>query len=120
MLEIDPGHTYSVEVFDGDEQQIIKFMKRDRFPPNEGNQAGTNCQELLRVLISRVQYLDAQEPCPENQIILHNLRASILAFEVRAAKRHGTELVPTSYAPETQPTRADGHFLMQWRASDAP
>ena len=111
MKELDPGHQYALDSFDGDHPQIITFMKRKQFPPNDGNQAGTNCQELLRVLIARTLYLDAQDPWAENQIILNSLRAALLAFEVRAATRHGRTIAPTSYLPEREPTGEDGHFI---------
>ena len=102
MQVLDPGHCYSVDYFDnvdGDGNQIveplpIQFMKRigDKFPGNEGPPVpGTNCQEVLRVLIDRVKYLENQVPCKENRVIIGELRNTIQLFEWRAAQRHGTE-----------------------------
>lgn len=92
----DPGHSYFVDVYDGlineKDQLPIVFMKRigEGYPGNEGApHPGTNCQELIRVLIDRVEYLQKQIPCANNKAILHNLRASLWLFEDRAAERHG-------------------------------
>jgi hypothetical protein len=91
MKTLDPGHVYQVDVYDGDETHFIKFMKREGvgYPGNIGTHAGTNCQELLRVLIDRVRYLDNQIPCEENKKVIDILIEALLLFEFRAIKRHG-------------------------------
>lgn len=90
MKILDLGHKYEVAGFDGGAAQTITFMKRegDGYPFNVGHYGGTNCQELLRVLIDRVQYLDKQISCPENTAIINSLRTALLLFESRAAQRH--------------------------------
>jgi hypothetical protein len=60
-----------------------------RYPGNVGHHPGTNMQEVLRALIDRVKYLDAQVPDPRNKDILSHLRMSIWLLEMRAAQRHG-------------------------------
>lgn len=92
MRRHDPGHYYAVDCYDGGGEQHIHFMKRvgEGYPGNEGaSHGGTNCQELLRVLIDRVLYLDGQAPCIENVSILTSLRIALAEFERRAARRHG-------------------------------
>lgn len=97
MKVIDPGHKYALHTYDGGpaalDQELV-FMKRQgkTYPGNVGNGPGTNCQELIRVLIDRVQYLDRQIQCEENKLIIVHLRAALLAFESRAAERHDREL----------------------------
>lgn len=91
MKILDPGHCYNLDTFDGNEEQNLIFMHRvgPGFPGNQGESySGTNCQEVLRVLIDRVKYLNVQVPCIENGIILVSLRDALLQFEIRAARRH--------------------------------
>lgn len=87
----EEGHSYRLAVYDGEGVQELIFMKREgeKFPLNRGNHPGTNCQEVIRALINRVQYLQRQIPCAENLIILNSLRTALFAFESRAARRHG-------------------------------
>ena len=94
MKITDAGHCYIVEALDGGEPQRIRFMKRegDNFPFNEGSYGGTNCQEILRVLIDRSEYLYKQKPCAETEMIIANLRSALLLFELRAARYHNRHL----------------------------
>lgn len=91
MRVIDPGHHYVVDGYDDAlHAQPILFLKRvgENYPGNTYAYGGTNCQELLRVLIDRVKYLDRQKPCNENVLILANLRSALRLFETRAARMH--------------------------------
>lgn len=96
MHAIDPGHLYSLDVFDGEDGQraLLQFVKREGpgYPFNVGHGPGTNCQEVLRALIDRTEYLQRQIPSAENIVILNSLRSALLGFEIRAARRHGREL----------------------------
>jgi hypothetical protein len=65
----------------------------DRYPGNGGTgYEGTNCQEVLRALVSRSLYLNNQFPCAETEAIIGHLRSALLLFEVRAARIHGRAL----------------------------
>jgi hypothetical protein len=96
MKIIDLGHDYALDHLDGIGSmgmcsvERLRFVKREGpgYPGNVGSHAGTNIQEVLRVLIDRVKYLDSQVPCSENKQILAFLRQSIFLLERRAAKRH--------------------------------
>lgn len=90
MKCVDPGHRYIVDGYDDGSSQELTFMKREGrgYPFNVGVYGGTNAQEVIRALIDRVLYLDAQVPAPENDLILSGLRSALLAFELRAARRH--------------------------------
>lgn len=52
----------------------------------EGHNGALN-QEVLRVLIDRVKYLEQELPSPENETILHHLRCALIEHEVRALRR---------------------------------
>lgn len=95
MKVIDPGHIYVLETYDKllptTEHDIeLTFMKRigDNYPNNGGFPfPGTNCQEVIRVLIDRVEYLDNQHPSEHNKRIRTYLRAALREFEIRARAR---------------------------------
>lgn len=90
MHVVDPGHCYLFDGYDGALHQEVRFMKRigDNYPGNIKAYGGTNCQELLRVLIDRVKYLDQQKPCEEDKLILYHLRNALYLFELRAFMRN--------------------------------
>ncbi len=94
MKILDAGHAYLLDCLDGGEPVVLTFVKRegDNFPFNVGHHPGTNVQEVLRALIDRTEYLNRQKPCAETEAAASNLRAALLLFEVRAARRHGREL----------------------------
>lgn len=93
MKVIVPGHVYHLEIYDIPKLgmapvQWLGFMRRvgEHYPGNVDTSAGTNCQEVLRVLIDRVKYLQEQKPCVENVQILKDLRRALLLFERRAKR----------------------------------
>jgi hypothetical protein len=97
MKVIDPGHKYEMDLYDLKDKATtvpeITFMKREGagYPGNVGINPGTNCQEVLRVLIDRMKYLDNQVGCYHNKIVLQKLRECLWMFESRAATQHGIE-----------------------------
>lgn len=94
MRVIDPGHHYVLESYDGARECCLVFMKREGpgYPGNVGIHPGTNIQEVLRVLIDRLMYLQQQVPCEENRILLAHWREDLMLLEHRAARRHGRVL----------------------------
>lgn len=113
MKVIDPGHEYELDSYDGGEPVRLVFVKREGegYPFNVGHHPGTNCQEVIRALIDRVQYLQRQIPCDENPVVVNRLRDALWQFEQRAAERHGRLLPSFEAAIEKQPTCAGcGHI----------
>lgn len=117
MKVLDPGHRYSVvsvpEFPGGDRNdQIIQFRKT--LPG--GGRVGTNCQELLRVLIDRVKFLDNELPHQVNADILLKLREALVLFEARALERKVTtgKLEPEHVLTDG----SDGHFCLQDREKE--
>lgn len=95
MKAIDPGHAYDLDVLDdqrGVPERLV-FVKREgkNYPGNVGHHPGTNCQEVIRALIDRVKYRDAQIPDNRNNEILNDLRHALWIFELRAAERYGRD-----------------------------
>ena len=94
MIELDPGHRYLVEKYDGDGYEEITFMKRigAGYPGNTGTPyPGTNAQELLRVQIKRLKYVDNQIASEHNHEMLKGFNTALYEYEWRAARRHGLE-----------------------------
>jgi len=118
MKAIDPGHAYLVNNIDGPDKQLIRFVKRvgPGYPFNQAPEhQGTNCQELLRVLIDRVAYLDKQIAADENKEILSHLKHALWLFEARATQRHG--LNPPKYTDDIadRPVcEICGHIVCGW------
>lgn len=112
MEIIDPGHVYDLSWLDGrvprshylacdthvsEVQEFphnrLVFVKREgeKYPGNVGAHPGTTMQEVLRALIHRLQYVDAQIPDRANAETLYCLRNALWFLEWRAARRHGRE-----------------------------
>lgn len=91
MKTIDAGHKYQADCYDGGSPVEITFMKREGagYPGNVGHYPGTNCQEVIRVLIDRITYLDNQIHHENNIESIRNLKEVLWLFEKRAAERHG-------------------------------
>lgn len=102
------GHVYQVSNYDGNGVQEIVFVKRFR---GEENHKGTINQELLRVLIDRVQFLNTEMPWEGNTEILHHLRMALILHESRALFRkvNKGELLPEL----VQTNDHDGHFKLE-------
>lgn len=108
MRIVDPGHVYVLDSLDGDFQQFVRFVKRFR---GDFNHSGTVNQELLRVLIDRVQFLDAEKPWPLNEQILYHLRMALVLHEARAIIRKTEK---GQMLPELLPVSGvDGHYILK-------
>lgn len=88
MKIIDSGHIYELASFDGTKSNILTFVKRigDNFPGNKFAFPGTISQEVLRALLERQKYVNAQMAFPENIIVIQNLRQALWQLEARAKR----------------------------------
>ena len=106
MRVIDPGHSYALTHLDGNLEELLTFVKRTGagYPGNVGSHPGTNLQEVIRVCMDRVKYLDNQIRHVCNYDALEAFRQALWALEVRAPERHGRILDPMLYEEiELQP-----------------
>jgi hypothetical protein len=94
MKILDAGHDYLLDSLDDGIRQRLTFVKREGpgFPFNNGSYPGTNCQEVLRALIERTEYLNRQIACAETEAAIGLLKSALLLFEIRAARRHERHL----------------------------
>lgn len=88
-----PGHTYELSNFENNhaEGQILQFIHKE--PIVEGSTElktiadGTTNEELLEVLINRLNFLQAKFPCRENTIVITKLEESLMWLNKRTADR---------------------------------
>ena len=100
-----PGHMYLLEHLDGTKTQQIHFVDRG----HGRDQEGTTNQEVLRVLIDRVKFLDEELPWQGNEQILFHLRSALVLHESRHLERL---VIKGKLKPEEIQTGLDGHFSL--------
>jgi hypothetical protein len=95
MKPLDFGYTYRLDSYDGDLDQVLQFRKREgeNYPGNVGSYPGTSMQEVIRVLIDRLKYVDNQKPHYTNILVIQLLRNCLFLLELRAKQRIGQSLV---------------------------
>lgn len=98
MQIFTPGHRYVLESFeDTDSGQVIQFIEKK--PKSEGSTElvtvndGTTNEEVLAVLIDRLNYLQTKLPCRENAIVLTKLEESLMWLNKRAEDRNRADAV---------------------------
>lgn len=92
MKVITTGHKYELASFEGGTPQTLQFIEKT---PNlqAGNgllftvNDGTTNEEVLRVLIDRLQYLNGVFPCRENALVITKLEESLMWLNKRTADR---------------------------------
>jgi hypothetical protein len=93
MKSITAGHTYELENFEEKEAkgQILQFIHKEPIAPGHPElktiSDGTTNEEVLEVLIDRMNYLNKQFPCRENSIVITNLETALLWLEKRTNDR---------------------------------
>ena len=122
MKVLDPGHRYllnCLDEVDGEWKESLVFVKRDdppeKYPGNVGHHPGTTIQEVLRALIERCRYVEAQLPNHETRLVVEFLQRCIHLLESRAAHRSGRQLPQIDESTiETIPTcPACGHIYCE-------
>lgn len=98
MKTLTPGYKYELENFENKDQpgQVIQFIEKTPAPRNPDEPEtgtlvtvndGTTNEEVLRVLIDRMNSLQAKFPCRENAIVTTHLETGLLWLEKRTADR---------------------------------
>ena len=98
MIIIDPGHHYKLSHHENSIlNEEIKFVKKEQ---KDGKfimvQSGTTNEEVLAMLIDRVQHLNQKASCRENSIAITHLEEALLWLNRRTADRikRGVENTP--------------------------
>lgn len=93
MHVITPGHKYELANFEKplDPGQTLQFIEKQPDPVGNGIMYtvndGTTNEEVLRVLIDRLQTMNAKFPCRENAIVLTHLDTALLWLYKRTNDR---------------------------------
>lgn len=96
MKVITPGHKYELDHFEnyglpGCPVQTLQFI--EKVPVAEGAKElrtvndGTTNEEVLRVLIDRLNYLQGKFPCRENALVITKLEESLMWLNKRTSDR---------------------------------
>jgi len=93
MINLVPGHTYEMSNFEKKDQkgQILQFIHKE--PKNENSTElitisdGTTNEEVLEVLINRMNFLQSKFPCRENAIVITKLEESLMWLNKRTSDR---------------------------------
>lgn len=96
MRVLTPVHKYELDNHEnpmGVLSQTLQFIEKkpagDGFPPGSliTVNEGTTNEEVLRVLIDRMNSMQAKFPCRENAIVTTHLETALLWLEKRTADR---------------------------------
>ena len=102
MKVLTEGHRYYAKHFENEKQgTLIQFI--EKVPALDESQKatgelitvndGTTNEELLAILINRMQYLQDKFPCRENALVITKLEESLMWLEKRTndRKKRGVE-----------------------------
>jgi hypothetical protein len=105
MKALTPGHRYELDDFENAGRQVLQFIHKEPEPlapdphPGPGRvpwgqnlnlrtvSDGTTNEEVLRMLIDRMQFLQSKFPCRENALVITKLEESLMWLEKRTADR---------------------------------
>ena len=88
-----PGHQYTLHNFENKENpgQTLQFIQKEPAfdDPTKLNTVsdGTTNEEVLAMMIDRMQYLQGKFPCRENALIITKLEESLMWLNKRTADR---------------------------------
>lgn len=94
MKVLSPGHKYELANFEKDApelNQTLQFICKEPVTPGSAELKtvadGTTNEEVLRMLIDRMQSLQVKFPCRENALVITKLEESLMWLEKRTADR---------------------------------
>ena len=90
MVAVEAGHTYEVENMNGGTQTIQFIKKVPQSDPTEPMQTlvnGTTNEEVLKMLIDRLYFLQAKMSCRENAIVITKLEEALMWLRKRTEDR---------------------------------
>ncbi len=91
MKVLIEGHKYELDGFeDKNNTQNIQFIQKEK--DGKSNELitindGTTNEEVLEMLINRMEYLQGRFPCKENAIVITNLQESLMWLNKRTQDR---------------------------------
>lgn len=91
MKVIHEGHVYELQNYESEGSQQLSFIQKAPASPDseemEVVREGTTNEEVLSMLIDRLNNLNSQFPCRENSIVITKLEESLMWLNKRAMDR---------------------------------
>jgi len=92
MKVLRKHHKYELENFEGSEPQVVQFIEKELKLGGEPGELvtvndGTTNEELLKVLINRMNGMQEKFRCREYSIVITKLEESLLWLEKRTSDR---------------------------------
>lgn len=93
MKVLIEGHRYELDNFENKSEagQLLQFIQKEPTAANDGTlqtiNDGTTKEEVLAILIDRMQYLQGKFPCRENALVITKLEESLMWLNKRTADR---------------------------------
>lgn len=100
MLVLFEGHRYLLPHLEGSGAESLNFIQK--VPESEGSttlrtvENGTTNEEVLAVLIDRMNYLQKKHPCRENAIVITKLEESLMWLNKRTSDRKARSVEGTN------------------------
>lgn len=101
MKTVVEGHTFELDSFEGSEPQVLQFIHKE--PTDVGYDTilqtvkdGTTNEEVLKCLITRMNYLQGKFSCRENAIVITKLEESLMWLEKRTSDRKARNVEGTN------------------------
>lgn len=91
MKSIIDGHRYELNAFDGGLKQVIQFI--EKVPVNEYSNElrtvndGTTNEEVLAMLLDRLNFLNQKFPCRENALAITKCEEALMWLNRRTEER---------------------------------
>jgi hypothetical protein len=104
MRVLTKGHKYELESFEGGKPQVIQFIEKvpgtELSPFNNERPSdnlitvndGTTNEEVIKVLLHRLNYLENKFPCEENKYVIACLEIAYSKLQLRTLRREIQEV----------------------------
>jgi hypothetical protein len=85
MKILTTGHKYELDSFEDGQPQVLQFIEKDAAMNTIHD--GTTNEEVLSMLINRLNYLNERLPSRETAVAITNLDQALLWLQKRTADR---------------------------------
>jgi hypothetical protein len=103
MHILTPGHKYGLVAFEGKaDPQIIQFIEKKPVTGPDGTVTfttindGTTNEEVLQMMLNRLEFLQAKHPCKENEDAIILLALALSRLNDRTRDRQARQVEGTN------------------------
>jgi len=86
MNVLTPGHLYELDNHEGSGKQTIQFLQKFNSQAWSAVEGVTN-EEVIKVLIDRIIFLNSISPCRENSLAITKLEEALMWLNKRTQNR---------------------------------